>query len=87
MDKTQKVMAISMIGVLVGTAIGSLQELKKEKAKRRQIEIQKDKELKHIWTANGAIMDRIQRGEYNSRFGQLMTDFEFEILKNRYENR
>jgi homoaconitase/3-isopropylmalate dehydratase large subunit len=90
-NSNDAVFAAALAAVVVGVAsLPLIATIKTERAKRKQIRINRDAEIADIRYAKDIVLAKIQAGDYDSNIIRmdiepLMTDFEFYRLTHRFE--
>lgn len=85
------IFAAAFAAVIVGVAsLPLVATIKTERAKRKQIRINRDAEIADIQYAKNVVMAKIESGEYDKNLisldlSPMMTDFEFYRLTHRFE--
>ena len=81
MNKNEKIVG-GMIATIVGVVgMNYIQVMRTERAKRKQIQLNLEADLKAIHIASGRVHERIENGSYDGKGIQaILNDFEFEQI-------
>ena len=78
--------AVVATAIVVPAVIESIKVSREERAKREQIRLDHEKEMRAIYAASAIVHEKVRNGEYNGKFSSIRPDLEFYRMAARFED-